>query len=107
MFLSAKIKSTVGVGPSCLLKISFKDHQDAILNRPHFLSRVPIGAWRSLLIRGTIKMEGRKIRDTRALLLLPSLSLHSIGRVLPVSSFMPERGAVARRTSARVAQPAF
>ena len=50
LFLSAKMKPTIVVGPSCPLKISSKDHQDAILNRPNFLSRVPIGASRSLLI---------------------------------------------------------
>ena len=29
MFLSAKMESTAGVGPCCLLTISFQDHQDA------------------------------------------------------------------------------
>ena len=50
LFLSAQMESTIGVEPICLLNIGFQEHQDTNLNRPDFLSRVPIGAWRSLFI---------------------------------------------------------
>ena len=49
------MKSTIGEGPSCLLMIGFQDHPDANPNEPNFLSRVPIGAWRSLLILNSLQ----------------------------------------------------
>ena len=75
------------MGPSCLLGISFKDHPDATLNRPIFLSRVPIGAWRSPLSSKALRVQHMKFDDSLFSFFSPQLTVGFIKSLTSILLF--------------------
>ena len=58
------MESTIGVGPSCLLKISFQDHQDANLSKPYVCQESPKACGDPSLSSRALRVQHMKVGDS-------------------------------------------